>query len=209
MLVRFVPRGQGKSGKMTEIKSGKFREFKLSWLVGTLLYQFYSCWIVGFFLDWIKYIPILSSTHCNLQCFPLFLVPSSQAYTSKRLILIQVLPPPNVYTKSANACTVNLQMIACVKIYHLQVYSACISRFGIRIGRRKYLNQYTPFGSVSLWVQCMHSAHCSLQCVRWVCIIPYWSTIPIDCHSVLISILPYTPMIALTSRKLPTEHIIT
>ena len=28
----------------------------------------------------------------------------TQAYTSKRRILIQVLPPPNVYTKSANAC---------------------------------------------------------------------------------------------------------
>ena len=28
----------------------------------------------------------------------------SQAYTSKRRILIQVFPPPNEYTKSANAC---------------------------------------------------------------------------------------------------------
>ncbi len=27
----------------------------------------------------------------------------------------------------------------------------CIVRFGIRIGDRKYLNEYTPFGSVSLW----------------------------------------------------------
>ncbi len=27
-----------------------------------------------------------------------------QAYTRKRCILIQVLPPPNAYTKSANAC---------------------------------------------------------------------------------------------------------
>ncbi len=27
----------------------------------------------------------------------------------------------------------------------------CMSRFGIRIGDRKYLNEYTPFGSVSLW----------------------------------------------------------
>ncbi len=26
----------------------------------------------------------------------------------------------------------------------------CITRFGIRIGDRKYLNEYTPFGSVSL-----------------------------------------------------------
>ncbi len=29
--------------------------------------------------------------------------------------------------------------------------NTCISRFGIRIGDRKYLNEYTPFGSVSLW----------------------------------------------------------
>ncbi len=28
----------------------------------------------------------------------------------------------------------------------------CITRFGIRIGDRKYLNEYTPFGSVSLCV---------------------------------------------------------
>ncbi len=27
----------------------------------------------------------------------------------------------------------------------------CITRFGMRIGDRKYLNEYTPFGSVSLW----------------------------------------------------------
>ncbi len=26
----------------------------------------------------------------------------------------------------------------------------CITKFGIRIGDRKYLNEYTPFGSVSL-----------------------------------------------------------
>ncbi len=26
----------------------------------------------------------------------------------------------------------------------------CITRFGIRIGDRKYLNEYTPVGSVSL-----------------------------------------------------------
>ncbi len=26
----------------------------------------------------------------------------------------------------------------------------CITRFGIRIGDRKYLNEYMPFGSVSL-----------------------------------------------------------
>ncbi len=29
--------------------------------------------------------------------------------------------------------------------------NTCISRFGIRLGDRKYLNEYTPFGSVSLW----------------------------------------------------------
>ena len=31
------------------------------------------------------------------------------------------------------------------------VISICITRFGIRIGDRKYLNEYTPFGSASLW----------------------------------------------------------
>ncbi len=51
----------------------------------------------------------------------------SQAYTSKRRILIQVLPVPNVYRKTPNKL---------------------IIRFGIRIGDRKYLNEYTPFGSV-------------------------------------------------------------
>ncbi len=59
----------------------------------------------------------------------------SQAYTSKRRILIEVLPVPNVYTKSANACI-----------------HTCIRRFGIHIGRRKYLNEYTPFTSVSLYI---------------------------------------------------------
>ncbi len=29
--------------------------------------------------------------------------------------------------------------------------NTCISRFGIHIGWRKYLNEYMPFGSVSLW----------------------------------------------------------
>ncbi len=32
------------------------------------------------------------------------------------------------------------------------IMNTCISRFGIRIGRRKYLNEYTPFGSVSLCI---------------------------------------------------------
>ena len=31
------------------------------------------------------------------------------------------------------------------------IMNICITRFGIRIGDRKYLNEYTPFGSVSLW----------------------------------------------------------
>ncbi len=31
-----------------------------------------------------------------------------------------------------------------------RIMNTCISRFGIRIGDRKYLNEYTPFGSVSL-----------------------------------------------------------
>ena len=33
----------------------------------------------------------------------------------------------------------------------LGIMNTCISRFGIRIGRRKYLNEYTPFISVKLW----------------------------------------------------------
>ncbi len=31
------------------------------------------------------------------------------------------------------------------------IMNTCISRFGIRIGDRKYLNEYTPFISVSMW----------------------------------------------------------
>ena len=31
------------------------------------------------------------------------------------------------------------------------IMNTCISRFGIRIGRRKYLNEHKPFISVSLW----------------------------------------------------------
>ncbi len=31
------------------------------------------------------------------------------------------------------------------------IMNSCISRFDMRIGDRKYLNEYTPFGSVSLW----------------------------------------------------------
>ena len=30
--------------------------------------------------------------------------------------------------------------------------NTCITRFGICIGDRKYLNEYTAFGSVSLWI---------------------------------------------------------
>ncbi len=30
------------------------------------------------------------------------------------------------------------------------IMNTCISRFGIRIGDRKYLNEFTPVGSVSL-----------------------------------------------------------
>ncbi len=39
------------------------------------------------------------------------------------------------------------------------IMNTCISRFGIRIGDRKYLNDYTPFGSVSLWDTLFHSLH--------------------------------------------------
>ncbi len=34
------------------------------------------------------------------------------------------------------------------------IINTCISRFGIHIGWRKYLNEYTPFTSVSLWIVC-------------------------------------------------------
>ncbi len=64
---------------------------------------------------------------------------ASQAYTSKRRILIQVLPVPNAYTKSGDATKGVGKM------------NICMGRFGIPIGDRKYLNEYTPFGSVSLW----------------------------------------------------------
>ena len=111
-----------------------------------------------------------------------------QAYTCKRRILIQVLPPPNLYTKSANACTHFAKSFCCLLmhiciivairpqcVYHvytiecwiailrqnaytheqitkgLGITNTCISRFGIHIGRTKYLNEYMPFASVSLW----------------------------------------------------------
>ncbi len=37
------------------------------------------------------------------------------------------------------------------------IMNTCISRFGIRIGDRKYLNEYTPFINVSLWTQIQYS----------------------------------------------------
>ncbi len=53
------------------------------------------------------------------------------AYTFKRRILIQVLPPPNTYTKSANGCIHEQTTKEFGKM------NTCISRFG----RRKYLNE--------------------------------------------------------------------
>ena len=84
----------------------------------------------------------------------------SQAYTCNRRILIQVLPPPNVYTKSANACIPSLCQILCNKDAYMHEQTTkgfgkintCIRIFGIHIGRRKYLNEYTHFTSVSLWI---------------------------------------------------------
>ncbi len=79
----------------------------------------------------------------------------SQAYTSKRRILIEVPPVPNAYTKSANAC-IHYAKFFCYAYMHEQTtkgfgkMNICITRFGIRIGDRKYLNEYTPIGSVSL-----------------------------------------------------------
>ncbi len=37
----------------------------------------------------------------------------------------------------------------------------CMGRFGTRIGDRKYLNEYTPFGSVSLWTGEYHKEECA------------------------------------------------
>ncbi len=114
----------------------------------------------------------------------------TQAYTSKRRILIQVLPVPNAYTKSTNECIhyANPFVIcSCIYVFCLRIairhsmripgirievksncnkdaymheqtrkgfgkMNICITRFGIRIGDRKYLNEYTPFGSVSMWL---------------------------------------------------------
>ncbi len=56
----------------------------------------------------------------------------AQAYTSKRRILIQVLPVPHAYTKYANAC-----------IHHKIWYT--------HWGQEVPEWVYTPFGSVSLW----------------------------------------------------------
>ncbi len=55
----------------------------------------------------------------------------SQAYTSLRRILIQVLPVPNAYSRFAGIC----------------------------IGERKYLNEYTPYWSVSLCYYLFWNCH--------------------------------------------------
>ncbi len=81
--------------------------------------------------------------------------PFPQAYTYKMRILIQVLPVPNASTKSANAC-IHYAKSFCYLLMHEErikefgKMNICITRFGIRTGDRKYLNEYTPFGSVSL-----------------------------------------------------------
>ncbi len=85
-----------------------------------------------------------------------------------RALLIQVLPVPNAYTKSSDAC-IHYAKSFCYLVYALRSncnkdaymheqtskgfgkMNICITRFGIRIGYRKYLNEYMPFGSVSLW----------------------------------------------------------
>ncbi len=43
----------------------------------------------------------------------------------------------------------------------------CITRFGIRIGDRKYLNEYTPFGSVSLWAWWVWDSIQALSVLLW------------------------------------------
>ncbi len=61
----------------------------------------------------------------------------------------------NAYTYRVSNCN---SQAKCIYIYmHEQItkgfgiMNTCIRRFGIRIGDRKYLNEYTPFISVSLW----------------------------------------------------------
>ncbi len=73
-------------------------------------------------------------------------VRSSQVYIPKRRTLIQVLPPLKFSCYIYNY----LLMHICIT-KEFGIMNTCISRFGIRIGDRKYLNEYTPFGSVSLW----------------------------------------------------------
>ncbi len=112
----------------------------------------------------------------------------TQAYTYKSHILIQVIPPPYAYIKSANA-RIHYAKSFCYLLMHTLMHfvrelpldtqcvylvyafrpdcnkdaymheqttkgfgkmNICISRFDICIGRRKYPDEYTPFGSVSL-----------------------------------------------------------
>ncbi len=52
-------------------------------------------------------------------------------------------------TNNSTKCTL-LSIYAHTKLTRGWVATICITRFGIRIVDRKYLNEYTPFGSVSL-----------------------------------------------------------
>ncbi len=69
------------------------------------------------------------------------------------------------YSHSGRVENVSLCIMYCCQLFfkcfilinmHVQItkgfgiMNTCIIRFGIRIGDRKYLNEYTPFGSVSL-----------------------------------------------------------
>ncbi len=47
--------------------------------------------------------------------------PTSQAYTCKRRILIEVLPAPNAYTKSANAC-IHYAKSICYLLMHICIW---------------------------------------------------------------------------------------
>ena len=51
-----------------------------------------------------------------------------------------------MYTKSGDAYMNTLEGFG--------IMNVCINRFGIRIGDRRYLNEYTPFTSVNLWYDC-------------------------------------------------------
>ncbi len=85
----------------------------------------------------------------------------SQPYIPKRRTLIQVIPlckfsDGEIYSGvELTSWTFQWDLTEC--LMHEQTtkgfdkMNIYISRFGVRIGWRKYLNKFTPFGYVSLW----------------------------------------------------------